>query len=52
MRFCSPTTLLSVAMQSGHADVVEVLLREGATSDEPTPNGRIPLALAAEVSAS
>ena len=39
-------------MQNGHAEVVKVLCKAGADADQPGPDGRLPLALAAEVSAS
>ena len=44
--------LLSGVLQRGDADIVEVLLDEGATVDRATLDGFTPLALAARVSAS
>lgn len=38
-------------MQRGHAEVVKILLKQGADSNKPTHAGCTPLALAAEVSA-
>ena len=46
---CTTTTLLTGVMQGGHAEVVQVLLEQGATPDKPTSDGYTPLALAAEV---
>lgn len=49
-----PTTLVPDVMQSGHAEVVRVLLEAPAAADvdKPTSDGYTPLALAARVSAS
>ena len=48
-----PTTLVPDVMQSGHAEVVRVLLeaRAAADVDKPTSDGYTPLARAAKVSA-
>lgn len=46
---CSPTMLLTGIMQEGHAEVVQVLLEQGATLDKP--EGNTLLAWAAKVSA-
>ena len=48
---CSTTTLPTGVMQGGHAEVVQVLLEQGATPDKHTSDGYTPLALAAEVTA-
>ena len=43
------TTLLTGVMQSGHAEVVKVLLGAGVSADKPMPDGYTPLAAAAKV---
>ena len=45
----SSTTLLTGIMQSGHAEVVEMLFEAGARAGKPMPDGYTPLAAAAKV---